>query len=374
MLGGLREGLVARTTRLAGIVLGLVMLGRTVPVALALIDPPSLLLRGLVAITVAMATFGLVGVLVGAITAPFRALLRLGPLSILDRAAGAVASGIAAVLLVWLLIPAAASVPGRVSAEVRSSTLLTAVDAALPPQPDVTRSLRTLFGAAGFPDPLLGLAPTPAPSSPPPDLGALVELAPAVAAAQDAATWIRAVGCGRLQTGSGFALDADLIVTNAHVVAGGREVTIRGADGRVRDAVVLTVDPGRDLALLSAPGHGLRPLTTGPSAVGDLAVVVGFPGGSLEPRTAAARVDREVLGVGRDIYGADGAERALLFLAAELRSGDSGAPVVGADGTLIGVVFAVSPDVRTVAYAVAASEITSLLALPRSPGDTGRCI
>jgi len=325
-------------------------------------------------VTAAALTLTLVAAAVGAVTAPLRALMRLGPLSLIDRAAGAIASGIAVVLLVWLLLPAAAAVPGRVSAEVRSSALLGAVDATLPPQPDVTRSLRTLFGAAGFPDPLLGLAPTPEPAAPPPGEDALDALGPAVAAALESATWVHAIGCGRLQTGSGFALDGDLIVTNAHVVAGGREITIRGATGRVLDGVVVALDPGRDLALLSVPGHGLRPLAPGPARIGDPAVVVGFPGGVLEPRVAAARVDRQALGVGRDIYGADGAERDLLFLAAELRPGDSGAPVVAADGTLIGIVFAVSPDVRTVAYAVAAAEVAELLALPRAVGESGRCI
>ena len=308
-----------------------------------------------------------------AVTAPVRALLRLGPLSLVDRAAGAVASGIAAVLLAWLLLPAAAAVPGRVSTEVRVSAVLGAVDAALPPQPDVTRSLRALVGLAGFPEPFVDLAPTPAPDAPPPDAGELAG-GPAEAAGLAASTWVHSVGCGRLQTGSGFAIDDELIVTNAHVVAGGRELSIGGPAGDDLTAVVVAFDPGRDLALLSVPGHGLTPLLPATAAVGDLAVVVGHPAGALEPRVAPARVERRVLGLGRDIYGEDGAERDLLFLAAGLQRGDSGAPVVGADGSLLGVVFAVSPDEPSVAYAVTAGEVQELMALPRVPGDAGRCI
>jgi S1-C subfamily serine protease len=108
--------------------------------------------------------------------------------------------------------------------------------------------------------------------------------------------------------------------------------------------------------------------------VGDVVSVIGYPGGQVDPRVASARIDRAVTGVGRDIYGRDDTERALLFLAAELRSGDSGAAVVGVDGHVIGAVFAVSPDVRTVAYALAVEEIDALLAAPRQPGDAGRCI
>jgi len=81
-----------------------------------------------------------------------------------------------------------------------------------------------------------------------------------------------------------------------------------------------------------------------------------------------------ITGVGRDIYGRDATERALLFLAAELRSGDSGAAVVGQDGRAVGAVFAVSPDVRTVAYALTVEEIEIVLAAERVPGDAGGCI
>jgi hypothetical protein len=38
------------------------------------------------------------------------------------------------------------------------------------------------------------------------------------------------------------------------------------------------------------------------------------------------------------------------------------------------VVFAISPDEPSVAYAVTADEVTELLALPRAPGESGPCI
>ena len=78
--------------------------------------------------------------------------------------------------------------------------------------------------------------------------------------------------------------------------------------------------------------------------------------------------------VGRDIYGVDGSERAMFFLAAELRSGDSGAPLVDVEGRAVGVVFAVSPDVADAAYALSADEVKAVIAAPQVPGDAGRCI
>jgi S1-C subfamily serine protease len=367
---GLRDGIVARVARIAGLIAGLVLAGRTVPFALALLDAYGLSPRVFVAVLTFGATVTLATVAVEAVAAPVRAVVRLGPLSIIDRALGAIAGAVTIVVLAWLLIPTAAAIPGRISGEVRSSVLLTQLDAATPPPPDITRSLRTLLGGDRAPRVFLDLAPTPQPE--PPVAGLLDD---AVLARADAAsTGISVVGCGRNYAGSGFAVSADLIVTNAHVVAGGREVALRDRDGALRPATVVVFDKDRDLALLELVGHGLTVLPRAPGSIGDDVVVMGFPGGQLDARPAAARIEREVTGVGRDIYERDPTERRLLFLAAELRSGDSGAPVVSAAGTVVGVVFAVSPDVPTAAYALAISEVDALLVAPRAPGETGRCI
>jgi S1-C subfamily serine protease len=367
---GLSEGLVARAARVVGFVAGLVIAGRTVPLALSLLDGYGLSARVFVGVLTFGTTITLTTVLVTLLATPVRALMRFGPLSLLDRAAGAVAGALTIVLLAWLLTPTAAAIPGRVSTEVRASTLLTQLDSATPPPPDVTRSLRALFGGDRAPQVLLDLAPTPQPD--PPALDGID--AAIVTIAVEASTGISVVGCGRAYAGSGFAVSPDLIVTNAHVVAGGREVALRARSGQQRPATVVVFDKDRDLALLEVVDHGLPVLPWSSATIGAPAVVVGYPGGQLEPRVAPARVEREVTGVGRDIYDRERTERQLLFLAAELRSGDSGAAVIAADGTVIGVVFAVSPDVSSAAYALDISEVDALLAAPRAPGDTGRCI
>jgi S1-C subfamily serine protease len=367
---GLRDGLIARAARVAGLIAGLVLAGRTVPLALALLDGLGLGARVFVAVLTFGATVTLATVAVEVLAMPIRRLARIGPLPIVDRALGGIAGALVVAVLAWLLIPTAAAIPGRISAEVRSSTLLTQLDAATPPPPDITRSLRTLLGGDRAPQVFLELAPTPEPQAPPQGLLDDVVLARAL----EAATGISVVGCGRSYAGSGFAVSEDLVVTNAHVVAGGREVALRDRDGRLRAATVVVFDKDRDLALIELVDHGLSVLPRGTAVVGATAVVVGFPGGQLEARLAPARVEREVTGLGRDIYDRDRTERRLLFLASELRSGDSGAPVVSAAGEVIGVVFAVSPDVPTAAYALAMGEVDALLASPRAPGATGRCI
>jgi len=369
--GGLRAGLLARLAAWAGFIGGLIVAGRTVPLVLDLADGTGLPARTFLAVLTLSATVTLTAAAAQLVTAPLRRLLTMGPLSLIDRALGAVASVVALTLVLWLLIPTAAAIPGRVSGEVRSSALLGALDSAMPDQPDIARTLRGLFGGDRFPDVFASLAPTPEPSDPPETVGIdATELERIIAAT----TGVRVVGCGRSYSGSGFAVDGDHVVTNAHVIAGGRELHLSTHDGRRVAAEVVVFDKDRDLALLYAPGHGLEMLELGRGVAGDLVAVVGYPGGQADARVAAARIDRRVTASGRDIYGRDMTERSLFFLAAELRSGDSGAAVVGSDGRAVGAVFAVSPDVPTVAYALTVEEIEAVLAAPRVPGDAGRCI
>ena len=370
-VGGLRSGLLARMAAWAGFIGGLILAGRTVPFVLDLADGGGLPARTFLAVLTLTATVTVTTAALQALTAPLRRLLTLGPLSLLDRLLGAVASVVVFAMLAWLLIPTAAAIPGRISSEVRSSAILGAIDSAAPEQPDVARTLRNLFGGERFPDVFASLAPTPEPSDPPDVVGIDADLLERVIGAT---TGVRTVGCGRTYTGSGFAVDPDHIITNAHVVAGGREVHLSTHDGRRVAAEVVVFDKDSDLALLRAPGHDLATLELGRGTVGDVVAVIGYPGGQLEPRVAAARIDRAITGLGRDIYGRDATERALLFLAAELRSGDSGAAVVSQDGRAVGAVFAVSPDVRTVAYALTVEEIEIVLAAVRVPGEAGRCI
>jgi uncharacterized membrane protein required for colicin V production len=171
LLGGLRAGLLARAAGWAGLVLGFMLSGRTVPAVLGYATQAGLPARSLLAVLTLSLTVTLTGLVVQLLAAPLRRALTIGPLAVLDRALGAVASLAAFAMLAWLLLPTAAAIPGRISSEVRASSVLTALDAAMPPQPDVARTLRTLLGGERFPDVFTTLAPTPEPSAPPEVVG-----------------------------------------------------------------------------------------------------------------------------------------------------------------------------------------------------------
>jgi hypothetical protein len=64
----------------------------------------------------------------------------------------------------------------------------------------------------------------------------------------------------------------------------------------------------------------------------------------------------------------------VLFLSAALRRGDSGGPLIDQEGNVVGIVFAVSPDQPSSAYALDRRELDAILAAPRVTGATGRCL
>jgi serine protease Do len=131
-------------------------------------------------------------------------------------------------------------------------------------------------------------------------------------------------GCGVVWRGDG------LIVTNAHVVRRG-SVRARLWTGEPLDLRLVALDPERDLAALEAPGRRLAPARPGdPGAlrVGELLVALGHPLG------VANAVS---LGVVHQLVRDEGG--ALRWIAADLRlaPGNSGGPVAGVDGRVLGI-------------------------------------
>lgn len=191
---------------------------------------------------------------------------------------------------------------------------------------------------------------------------------------------VEAKGCSAsiATVGSGVVLGDGLVVTNAHVVAGQRQVHVIGTDGRSHDATVVGFDPVTDLAALAVSGLGERPLTLATAAEGVVGKVAGHPGGgtlSLAPLVVSSV--RPVSGT--DIYGSPTAERTVVRGRAAVEHGDSGAPLLLADGSVGGIVFASSSEDPGEAWLVTAEDTAGFLAgVVRNGGRAvstgGRCL
>ena len=290
-----------------------------------------------------------------------------------DRAAGAASAPLAVVAVLWLLVlPPMDQAAGALSGLTRHSALARGIEAAFPRAPEASQALRRLAGPAGAPDVFDGLLPALDTGPPPTDAG----FSPAVVSRVSASTvTVEGVACQYERQGSGFAVAADLVVTNAHVVAGQTRTTVTRPDGHRLRAQVAVFDPARDLALLAVPGLGQAPLPLGTAKVGTTAAVFGHPGGQRPLRVSPAAIRQRVNALGHDLYAVSITRRAVYVLAAALAPGDSGGGLVDPDGQVVGVAFAISPDSPTTAYALATSELRHVLDAERAdPASTGPCI
>jgi serine protease Do len=134
--------------------------------------------------------------------------------------------------------------------------------------------------------------------------------------------------------GSGFIVSSDgIILTNAHVVEGAKEVTVKLMDHREYKAKVLGRDKASDIAVLKIDAHGLPTVRLGNSdqlGVGDYVLAIGAPFGLEETATAGI-----VSATGRSLPG-DGAVPFIQTDAA-VNPGNSGGPLFDASGAVVGI-------------------------------------
>jgi putative serine protease PepD len=141
--------------------------------------------------------------------------------------------------------------------------------------------------------------------------------------------------------GSGVVLTANGdILTNNHVVAGSRELTVTMQDGSELPATVVGTSPSYDIAVIRVQGaSGLTPATLGDSnslQVGQPVVAIGSPRGLTGTVTTGivSAFDRTVT-----VQGEDG--QAVVYNGlqtdAPINQGNSGGPLVNLDGQLVGI-------------------------------------
>jgi S1-C subfamily serine protease len=142
-------------------------------------------------------------------------------------------------------------------------------------------------------------------------------------------------------TGSGFVVDREgTILTNAHVVEGAEDVTVRfHEDSPPVDAKLQGRDPSTDLAVLKVdPGDvkNLTPIPLGDSSavrVGDPVVAIGNPFGFTRTVTTGIVSAKQ-----RQITAPNGFPiRNVIQTDASINPGNSGGPLLDAEGRVIGI-------------------------------------
>ena len=295
-----------------------------------------------------------------------------------DDVGGAVVSVGAVLLVVWLVAaPLGSSSIPWLAKSVKNSAILRGVDAMMPRQARaLSDALRQTVDTRGFPDVFGDLVPTRVREVPQPD-GAL---AGSAVVQQAHASVVKVLGsapsCARRIEGTGFVYAPEHVMTNAHVVAGTRQVQVDQNETR-RDARVVAYDAQRDLAVVYVPGlrAPVMNFTPGPAPSGADAIVLGYPlDGGYNAQSARIRDARPI--TGPDIYDSVRVTREIYTIRGLVRSGNSGGPLISPNGAVYGVIFAAAADNPEVGFALTAAEAAPVAdagrTLTRATG-TGGC-
>jgi S1-C subfamily serine protease len=295
-----------------------------------------------------------------------------------DDIGGAVVSLVAVLLVAWLVaVPLADSSLPWLSSAVKHSALVRGINRVMPEEAKaLSDSLRDTVDTTGFPDVFDELTPTRVRDVPAPDprlAGSRV-----VAAAEQSVVKVlgTAPSCSRRIEGSGFVYASRHVMTNAHVVAGTRSVSVQ-AQGDRYSARVVVYDPERDLAVLYVPGLDapVMPFASEEAKTGADAIVLGYPqDGPYDARPARVREVRTI--TGPDIYDSANVTREIYTIYALVRSGNSGGPLISPSGVVLGVIFAAAADDRNTGFAVTAKEAAPVALAGRNRTEatgTGRC-
>lgn len=277
----------------------------------------------------------------------------------LDNALGAVLSLVTLFLGLWLSAALLGNLPYQtVQNQLQSSKILHVISTGFPNAPAVITSIGRFVDPNGFPQVFLGNEPAPQSTLTLPDLGSLKH---AVNKDRLSVVRIEGRGCGGIVEGSGFIVTKDLVVTNAHVVAGITNPEVQDSLGSHTGTVVY-FDPKLDLAILRVGGLTATPLSfvNTIASYNMPAAVLGYPGGgSFDAKSAV--ITRAINASGKDIYGKSSTVRAIYEFGGDVRSGNSGGPIINEQGEVVGVVFAESSAYDHIGYALTAPKVVAAI-------------
>lgn len=288
-----------------------------------------------------------------------------------DRTAGAVSFAVIGGLLTTMIVMASGNVTTSLAAH---SLTVQGVRAIIPTFVVDTYSMMRNTTASGN---VVRLAPTAiAPprvtSVPHLDAGAASRLVTSIVRVS-ATAW----ECGHGFFGTGLVVAPDRVLTNAHVVAGAGDLIVEAHDGRVIEGQLVYFDPRHDLAVIAVAGLDAIPIDYNDSnLLSRGALIAGFPyGGPFE--TSNAIVTEHAAAETTDIYGRDRVRIQYWTIHGSVHPGTSGSPLITADGSVAGLVFARSDESSTMGFALALAHLAPVI--DRAAGyiekvESGPCI
>ena len=371
---GLRNGFFVTVGGIAGFAAGAVAAFFAVPLVSEFVQDTGWRLTAIVAAAVVLVVMGNgLGTMVGR---QIRGAVRIRPLRAVDRLVGGAVNLVVSALVMSMLAFSISSlgVP-FVSQQLAESKVIRFIDGMTPTPVKATMAqLRSAVIGNGIPTLIEGLegapaVPVPEASTDTPALNAAAESVLKIAGT--------AYQCGQNQTGTGFVVSDDRVVTNAHVVAGVSEPVVEMPDGGAMPGRVVYFDTTHDLAVLAVDGLTLAPLPLSSDLPdGSSAAFAGYPhGGPFQSKPATVQDITTVLVP--DIYGNNPSPEEIYRLAGDVQPGNSGGPLLTMDGQVAGVIFAKATQDSDMGFAITMddlSPVASQAAAMTAPVSSGQCI
>jgi trypsin-like peptidase/colicin V production protein len=350
-LWGYRQGLIVGALTLGGFAVGAILGSRLGPLVLSQgSDSPYAPLCGAIGALLVGALSAVM--LEGLALALRQRLIRRPFMHRADGAGGAALIGAVALGLAWIFGAVALHAPGttQLRADVQNSVILRELDHVLPPTGGVLNVLDRVDPAPSITGPATPMR------RPDPKIAA----DPEVLHAGRSVVRVLSTACGLGIEGSGWAVRPNLIVTNAHVVAGADDTTVTTQSGVELDATAVYYQPEDDLALLRVEAElPTLPMASGGDE-GAAAAVLGYPeNGPYTVTPARVGETRETLS--EDSYGRGPINRTITALGGDVRSGNSGGPLLDKDGDVVGIVFAATTSGPRGGFAVPVGEVRDAL-------------
>jgi S1-C subfamily serine protease len=366
-LAGFRRGFIVGALSLGGLVAGAVAGARIGPLLLP--EGSHSPYAPLFALAGALLLGGLLASGLERLGARLRNGLWIPGLGALDGLLGALLSAAIGLGLVWLAGAVVLQTPALrdLRTGVQRSFVLRQLNAVLPPSGPLLNAL------ARF-DPLPSIAGPGAEVGPPSP--ALLRR-PGVRAAAPSVVRILGTACGLGVEGSGWVAAPGLVVTNAHVVAGEHDTVVQAPGDATggRDATLVGIDVRDDVAVLRIDGLTAPALALAPTpASGTAGAILGYPlNGPFDAEAGRIGATRTVLS--EDAYGRGPVRRSVTPLRGRVRSGNSGGPVVDAEGRVLTTVFAATTNGDAGGYGVANAVVRDVLAAAQGSGQvsSGAC-
>ncbi|MEX2105659.1 MAG: MarP family serine protease [Solirubrobacterales bacterium] len=291
-------------------------------------------------------------------------IVRRPSLHLADGAGGAALIASVALGLAWVFGAVALHAPAteRLRADVQDSLILSSLNRVLPPSGPVLNVLDRV-------DPAPSVVGPATPAAPP---DAAIASDPQVLEAGKSVVRVLSTACGLGIEGSGWAVAPGLIVTNAHVIAGADDTTVTTREGVELVATPVYYGSDNDLALLRVGARLPALETSSRRPVGASGAVLGYPENG-PYAVSPARVGETRATISEDSYGNGPVDRSITALGGAVRSGNSGGPLVDAEGRVVGTVFAATTSGSAGGFAIPAELVGDAVIQATGAVGTGPC-